>query len=51
MSVQPKGLMISASWVGSGVLWAGEWNAMAEGTWEKVQVHKRGKLGREGGLP
>ena len=29
---------------GSSVLWAGEWNAMAEGTWEKVQAHRRSKV-------
>ena len=32
--------------------WAGEWNAMAEGTWEKVWASRRSKaplLGRERG--
>ena len=39
---QPEGLR-------SGVLWAGEWNTMAEGTWEKVWTCRRDKapfLGR-----
>ena len=27
----------------SGTLRAGEWKAMEEGTWEKVQTHRRGK--------
>ena len=26
------------------MLWAGEWNATAEGTWEKVWAHRRSKL-------
>ena len=29
---------------GECVLWAGEWNAMAEGTQEKVWAHRRGKV-------
>ena len=40
---QTKELRSSAPW-GSGVLWAGEWNTMAEGTWEKVWTCRRGKM-------
>ena len=31
-------------WGGNGVLWAGEGNTMAEGTWEKVWTCRRGKV-------
>ena len=47
---QPEGLRSIATQAGeSGVLQAGEWKAMAEGTPEKVWTHRRGKaplLGR-----
>ena len=26
------------------MLWAGEWNAMAEGTWEKIWARRRSKV-------
>ena len=29
---------------GNGTPWAGEWNIIAEGTWEKVLTHRRGKV-------
>ena len=33
---QPEGLRSSAPWAGEQGVWGGEWNATAEGTWEKV---------------
>ena len=34
---QPEGLR-------TGVLWAREWNAMAEGTWEEVWADRRSEV-------
>ena len=51
---QPEGLRSSVPWAGEQCAMTGEWNAMAERTWEEVWAFKRSKepllwRAREGG--